>query len=279
MASASLSFSIRCKPEVTQTFFTTCQRTFLKTNELIAHLFEIPLSSHGTYIYFYFVHIRFELFQTVFINLPSNTFQYLLRNYVFIILFQKCFIPFDLVAPEIILKWFYWISSITTINSFINWTKCSAQITELGHLAVFTAPHNPLGKGGFVVAVVHGSNFLMGSFEPRGFCFFWVSGSLGWPQTHYVAREHRIVLNSWSPCLHPYYGKDCGPEPLLPPPPWVYWFLWCWGTNPGLGILGKHATEMSPSPRVLFREHNALHLWFQTESQSFLDPGAPAPTC
>lgn len=37
---------------------------------------------------------------------------------------------------------------------------------------MFTAPHNPLGKGGFVVAVVHGSNFLMGSFEPRDFCFF-----------------------------------------------------------------------------------------------------------
>lgn len=55
----------------------------------------------------------------------------------------------------------------------------------------------------------------MGSFEPCGFCFFGVSGSLGWPQIHYVAREHRIILNSWSPCLHPHYGKDCRPEPLL----------------------------------------------------------------
>lgn len=43
---------------------------------------------------------------------------------------------------------------------------------ELGHLVVFTAPHSPLGEGGFVVAVVHGSNFLMGSLEPHGFCFF-----------------------------------------------------------------------------------------------------------
>lgn len=100
-----------------------------------------------------------KLFSLICLLIHSNIFWEIMSS----LFFSKnvlCLLTCSPPTAEIILKWFYWISSITMINSFINWTKCLAQIIELGHPVGSTAPHSPFGKREFADVLWFGFFFF-----------------------------------------------------------------------------------------------------------------------